>query len=76
MLPNFSRLSIMNMSTKMKDKTMNKHVYVLRYHLPHCSSEFERTFNTESEARALLLKLKTAGDASHIRLDEVTHLDI
>ena len=55
---------------------MNKHVYVLRYRLPHCSSEFERTFSTESEARAQLLKLKTAGDASCIRLDEVTHLDI
>ena len=55
---------------------MNKHVYVLRYRLPHCSSEFERTFSTESEARVQLLKLKTAGDASRIRLDEVTHLDI
>ena len=55
---------------------MNKHVYVLRYCLPYCSSEFERTFSTESEARALLLKLKTAGDADRIRLDEVTHLDI
>ena len=55
---------------------MNKHMYVLKYYLPHCSSEFERTFNTESEARALLLKLKTAGDASRIRLDEVTHLDV
>ena len=55
---------------------MNKHVYVLRYCLPHCSNEFERTFSTESEARAQLLKLKTASDASRIRLDEVTHLDI
>ena len=55
---------------------MNKHVYVLRYYLPHCSSEFERTFNTESEARAQLHKLKTVGDAKCIRLDEVTHLDI
>ena len=55
---------------------MNKHVYVLKYYLPHCSNEFERTFSTESEARALLLKLKTAGDASRIRLDVVTHLDI
>ena len=55
---------------------MNKHVYVLRYCLPYCSSEFERTFSTESEARAQLHKLKTAGDADRIRLDEVTHLDI
>ena len=55
---------------------MNKHVYVLRYHLPHCSSEFERTFSTESEARAQLHKLKTVGDACRIRLDEVNHLDI
>ena len=55
---------------------MNKHVYVLRYYLPHCSSEFERTFSTESEARAQLQKLKTADNAKCIRLDEVTHLDI
>ena len=55
---------------------MNKHVYILRYCLPYCSSEFERTFSTESEARAQLHKLKAAGDASCIRLDEVIHLDI
>ena len=55
---------------------MNKHEYVLRYCLPYCSSEFERTFSTESEARAQLHKLKTASNASRIRLDEVTHLDV
>ena len=55
---------------------MNKHVYVLRYCLPYCSSEFERTFSTEAEARAQLHKLKAAGNAKCIRLDEVTHLDV